>query len=191
MAKADLPRWGERIFPWRGGLWTVFFLLVLGYARPSLRSCLLGVIPLVGGQLLRFWAAGTIGRYRGEEVGAVQLVTWGPYAFVRNPLYLGNAAIGLGWAIMANSPEVLGVFLLAFLAIYGGAIIPYEESFLEKKFGPAFRAYRDRTPMFFPRLPFPKKWRGPFDRAVLWRSERHSLWVTLGGSVVLISRLWW
>ncbi len=191
MEKDRLVRWRRWIFQLRGGIWTLLFLLILAYARPTLWSCLWGGAPLVAGQLLRFWAAGTIGRYRGEQVGALRLVTWGPYAFVRNPLYLGNALIGLGWAIMAHTFGAVGIFLLAFGVLYGGAIIPHEEAFLEQKFGTTYQAYRSATPMLIPRRLFPKEWRGAFDRMVLWRSERHSLWVTLGGTAVMISRLWW
>ena len=182
----------RRVFQLRGGIWTVFFLALLAFARPSPWSCVGGMLPVLGGQLLRFWAAGTIGRYRGERVGASQLVTWGPYAFVRNPLYLGNALIGLGWATMANTPGAFWGFLLTFLAVYVGMIVPHEESFLREKFGDAYGTYRSQTPMLFPRLSSSwRNWRGAFDHAVLWHSERHSVWMTLGGTAVMCSRLWW
>ena len=92
----------EKVFRLRGGIWTLLFLLILLLARPTRQSLLLGLPFVVLGQAWRFWAVGCIGRYRGEAVGAERLATWGPYAFMRNPLYFGNGLIGLGWGLMAG-----------------------------------------------------------------------------------------
>lgn len=191
MGMLDLPRIRREAFRLRGGLWTLLFLAILVKARPSLETLAWGMIPLLGGQLLRFWAAGTIGFYRGERVGALRLVTWGPYAFVRNPLYLGNGLIGFGWAWASGSLPAVGLFLLAFGILYGVLIVPHEEGFLQERFGTAYTAYCARTPALIPWKMPPQGWWGSFDASVLWRSERHSLWVTLAGTGVLVSRIWW
>lgn len=179
------------VFKMRGGFWTALFLLLLLLARPTTLRLALGLPLVVMGQLLRFWAAGSIGLYRGEEVKAEQLVTWGPYGWVRNPLYLANGLMGLGWALSAGWPGLL-LFLTAFTTLYPLLIIPHEEAFLEERFGKAFRDFKVSTPMLVPYvIPPEERRRGPFDRSVLWRSERHSLWVTLVATALLVSRLWW
>ena len=83
--------------------------------------------------MLRFWAAGFIPKYRTEVIGAPVLITWGPYSWVRNPLYAGNALMGLGWSLMVSWGWV-GAFVIAFLLLYSLIVIPAEEDFLAEKF---------------------------------------------------------
>ena len=178
------------VFKLRGGIWTVLFLGVLFYADPSGQTIPLALVLVIAGQSLRFWAAGNIGLYRGEKVKARQLVTWGPYALIRNPLYLANGMIGAGWSFLAGRAVFL-VFLLVFVAMYNLCIIPLEESFLERTFGDRYRAYRERTGRFIPKsLQLPSSG-GRFNVSVILRSEAHSVLVTLAGTVLLLSRIWW
>jgi protein-S-isoprenylcysteine O-methyltransferase Ste14 len=182
---AYLARLRAEAFRLRGGLWTLLFAVILLRARPTGFSILSGLPLAVAGQALRFWAVGCIGRYRGERVGAETLTTWGPYAFVRNPLYVGNGLIGLGWGVMAGPLPTL-IFALAFFLLYTVLIVPHEEAFLAEKFGAEYNRYRERTGAFFPR--FPIQWErvaGPFDRKVLWTSERYSLLTTVAGSFLI------
>jgi protein-S-isoprenylcysteine O-methyltransferase Ste14 len=177
---ASLGAWA---FRFRGGLWTLFFLGVFFSVQPDLASFLWGFPVVFLGQSLRFWAAGSIRRYRGEVVGAEELVTWGPFAWVRNPLYLGNGLIGLGWSLMAGNPYILPLYGIFFILLYPVIIIPHEESFLRKTFGEAYSSYYEKTPMLFPRRLLPRTlWKGPFQVGILWKSERHSLYVTLAGT---------
>ncbi|MDR1875872.1 MAG: isoprenylcysteine carboxylmethyltransferase family protein [Synergistaceae bacterium] len=181
----------EKAFQWRGGVWTLLFVLIFLLARPTRRSVLLGLLPVIAGQGLRFWAVGCIGRYRGEHVGAEALVTWGPYAFVRNPLYVGNGFIGLGWGIMAG-PWATLAFVATFFLLYTVLIVPHEEAFLLEKFGPAYDRYRDATGRFFPgRWPGKDSMTGAFDGRVLWVSERHSLLTTVGGTLLILGKSLW
>lgn len=181
---AELGAWAFRM---RGGLWTLLFVIILVMARPSASSLALGLAPVLLGQMWRFWAAGSIGRYRGESVGAERLVTWGPYALMRNPLYLGNALIGLGWSVMAG-PWAIPVFIAGFAVLYGIIIIPHEESFLLEKFGDAYREYRRTTGAFFPLSPPWARVAGPFDVKVLWRSEAHTVLTTIAGTLLIAAR---
>ena len=178
-------------FKWRGGLWTVLYLIILLLAKPTREGIFFGLIFVIAGQMVRCWAAGSIGLYRGVEVKASQLVTWGPYAFVRNPLYLGNGLIGFGWAIMAGGWSV-SLFVISFLIIYCFLIIPYEETFLENKFGDSYLRYKTRTgALLIRRWPKKEEISGPFSLEVLLKSEKHSIYVTLVGTILLITRLWW
>lgn len=178
---------GNWAFKMRGGLWTFLFAVIVFLARPTLHSIAAGLFPVVIGQLWRFWAAGTIGRYRGEKVGAERLATHGPYALMRNPLYFGNGLIGLGWAIMAG-PWAVAVFAAGFIVIYVMIIIPHEESFLSERFGAEYDEYRRRVGMFFPKS-LPLRLRGPFDASILWRSERHTVVTTVVGTLLIALKM--
>lgn len=178
----------EWVFRMRGGLWTglALFVLVIGRAREGF--ILAGLVLVLLGQAIRFWAAGSIDGYRSERVNAKILVTWGPFAFVRNPLYLGNGLIGLGWSLISG-PHAIPVFLAAFVVLYGFLIIPHEESFLRKQFGNAYLDYMAGTPRLIPvAIPEVTRLKGPFEKARLWKSERHSVYVTVAGTFLFILR---
>ena len=177
----------EKAFQLRGGIWTLLFFAILYLAHPTKLSVAGGAPFVVLGQALRFWAAGCIGRYRGESVSATALTTWGPYAFVRNPLYIGNAFIGFGWSLMAD-PLAIAVFVITFVLLYTVLIVPHEESFLMKKFGVEYSRYRKMTGSFFPTGWPVGRIDGPFDRKVLWKSESHSLLTTVVGSLLIIAK---
>jgi protein-S-isoprenylcysteine O-methyltransferase Ste14 len=181
------------VFKYRGLLWGIFALgvLALPVAFSTARS--VAALPLLfGGQLLRFWAAGVIPKYRTLTVGAPRLVTWGPYALMRNPLYAGNALLGFGWALMAGWPWV-AAFAAAFFFLYQVIIIPYEESFLIGRFRDEYIAYRNVTPALIPGVG--GAWRkasggsGRFDPASSWRMERHSLFMNLVVTALVCLRL--
>lgn len=183
---------GALAFRYRGGVWTLLFLFILLLADPGQAFILPGLLLVASGQAVRFWAAGTITRYRGEKVGARSLITWGPYSLARNPLYAGNALIGAGWCFLSGSIWAFVLFAAAFYILYLRLVIPYEESFLMKKFPDDFAGYARETGRFFPlRAPGAERILGPFDARVLWTSERHSLWVTVVGTLIILSRRWW
>ena len=102
---------------------------------------------IIPGLLIRALASGHV---RKNEA----LATSGPYAYTRNPLYLGSLLIGLGFAVAARSWWVGVVLVVMFFAIYL-PVIRGEEAFLRKAFA-EFDAYAKRVPRMFPRLsPFP------------------------------------
>src|SRR5271170_2545189 len=89
------------------------FLLVVFYfwlARPAWRSMALGLIGVVPGLFIRALASGHV---RKNEA----LATSGPYAYTRNPLYLGSLLMGIGFAVAARSWAVGAVLLVMFFAI--------------------------------------------------------------------------
>jgi len=178
-------------FKYRGGIWTVLFVVVLFMADPSKAVIVPGISLVIVGQGIRFWAAGTITLYRGEKVKAKQLVTWGPYALCRNPLYVANGLIGLGWCFLSGNLKTLWVFSLFFAGLYGFLVIPYEEKFLSESFPEAFTKYSGRVGRFFPKtIPSIASLAGPFRGDVLWRSERHSCIVTCVGTMAFLLLRW-
>jgi protein-S-isoprenylcysteine O-methyltransferase Ste14 len=122
-----------------------FFLAVVYFwlARPSWRSMALGAIVVAPGLLIRALASGHV---RKNE----SLATSGPYAYTRNPLYLGSLAMGLGFCVAARSWWVGVALVVMFLAIYV-PVIRDEEAFLRRMF-PEFEAYARRVPRMLPRL---------------------------------------
>lgn len=182
------------VFKYRGLLWGVFaaaifiFPVSFSYFRTALALPL-----LVGGQALRFWAAGVIPKYRTLVIGAPVLVTWGPYARIRNPLYAGNALMGTGWSLMAGwlwAPA----FAVVFLTVYSLVIIPDEEKFLAERFGEEYERFRRDTPSLIPRpggAPRAEKQGEPFDWGKSWFMERHSLRMNLLVSALLLARMLW
>ncbi len=102
-----------------------------------------GLIFVALGALLRLWAAGYIVKRR-------ELATGGPYAFTRNPLYLGSFVSALGNVIMVHNWPLMLVFLTGF-AVFYGCTIKSEEAFLENEFGAEFDRYRQTVPVFIPR----------------------------------------
>jgi protein-S-isoprenylcysteine O-methyltransferase Ste14 len=113
---------------------------------------LLGLALLNLGLLVRLWAVGYAGGgTRSYKLRAARLVTGGPYAYVRNPIYLGNLLVGLGVVGVAGSWVALAVLVVVFSIEYG-AIVSLEEEFLTRTFGDAYREYAARVPRWLPRL---------------------------------------
>jgi protein-S-isoprenylcysteine O-methyltransferase Ste14 len=123
-----------------GFLFAVFYFWV---ARPTWRSMALGAIVVVPGLLIRALASGHV---RKNE----SLATSGPYAYTRNPLYLGSLLMGLGFAVAARSWAVGGALVVMFFVIYL-PVIRDEEAFLRRTF-PEFEEYARRVPRMLPRL---------------------------------------
>jgi len=186
----DINKIGRFVFKMRGGIWTIFFVAVLFFARPDGMRVSIGIPLLAAGQLIRLWASGCIEKYRGENLQAPKLTTWGPYALARNPLYLGNWLIGLGWSFLAGWNMLL-LFLIIFFIVYDCFIIPVEEGFLEDKFGGQYRDYKKRTGRFFPKKLPVLGIKGPFNSSILWKSESHSILMTVLGTLLILSRYWW
>ena len=137
---AEYSRIARRI---RVPLGFVFAMLYFWLARPTWRFIALGAVLIVPGLLIRALASGHV---RKNEMLAMS----GPYAYTRNPLYLGSLLMGVGFAVAARSWWVGVVLVVMFFAIYL-PVIRDEESFLRKKF-PEFEEYARRVPRMFPRI---------------------------------------
>src|SRR5262249_36610736 len=95
------------------------------------------------------------------------LTTGGPYAYVRNPIYLGNMILGLGMVGLMDDPRLLVLYLIAMVVLYT-VIVPAEEAFLRGKFGDDYRRYCRAVPRLIPRLtPWPERTRRKFHWIVL------------------------
>jgi Phospholipid methyltransferase len=136
----DWSRIARRIRVPVGFAFAVFYFCL---ARPTWRSLAFGAFVIVPGLLIRALASGHI--RKNEE-----LTTSGPYAYTRNPLYLGSLLLGVGFAIAARSWWIAIALIVIFSAIYLPVILD-EEKFLRQKF-PEFGEYAGHVPRMFPRL---------------------------------------
>jgi protein-S-isoprenylcysteine O-methyltransferase Ste14 len=118
---------------------------------------------------IRAWASGCAGEHtRTATIGAPQLVTGGPYAYVRNPIYLASIVLGYGMLVLVGDPWLLAFYIGVFVFLYG-AIVPAEERFLRAKFGALYERYCAHVPRLWPRAtPWPDAQRVRFQpRAIL------------------------
>jgi len=156
-----------------------FAVLYVWLARPTWRFLGVGSVLILLGLVIRALASGHV---RKNEA----LATTGPYAYTRNPLYLGSLLIGIGFALAARSWWVGGVLVVMFFAIYV-PVIRGEEKFLLDKF-PDFEEYARRVPRMLPRLTAAKSGddTGGFSTELYLK---HREWNALLGSALLIAAL--
>ena len=112
----------------------------------------LGVLVVAAGEALRLWAVqhiGAISRTRSDRLGP--LIDTGPFALVRNPLYLGNILLWLGFALSARLFWLAPV-IVVLLAFEYHAIVRWEETLLAMRLGDTYLDYTTRVPRWVPRL---------------------------------------
>jgi protein-S-isoprenylcysteine O-methyltransferase Ste14 len=117
---------------------------VLYVAKPTGTLILAGLPVALLGVILRAMAAGVIRK-------DATLTTAGPYAWTRNPLYLGSFILGLGFAVMSGSWLASALIILPSFVIYPN-VINKEEAHLQRLFPAEFREYCTKVPRFFPRF---------------------------------------
>src|SRR5713101_6218554 len=126
----------------------VAVLLVPGRGPVALVAVGVGLVAL--GEAIRLWSVrhiGAISRTRSDRLGP--LIASGPFALVRNPLYLGNVALWVGFAVSARLPWLAPIFG-AILAFEYHAIVRWEERLLEERLGERYRAYVAQVPRWVP-----------------------------------------
>ena len=109
-----------------------------------------GAVLVALGEAIRLWSVrqiGAISRTRSDRLGP--LVASGPFAVVRNPLYVGNVTLWIGFAMSARLPWLAPVFV-AILAFEYHAIVRWEERLLDERLGERYRAYAEQVPRWVP-----------------------------------------
>jgi len=153
------------------------FVLAMFYvwmARPTWTSIAIGTLIVLPGILLRALASGHV--KKNEE-----LTTSGPYAYTRNPLYLGSLIMAIGFAVAARSGWVLLVMVLMFFVIYL-PVIRAEEVFLRQKFS-AFEEYARQVPRLLPRVTPYAPGATLFSRQLYWQHREYN--AVLGAAAVI------
>ena len=140
------------------------------FAEPTLWTMVLGLAVVATGEGIRLWGvayAGSLTRVTGS-VGAPEVIVAGPFAHVRNPLYLGNMLTYFGIGIMSNAlfPWLLVAAAMWFSFQYY-QIVMLEEDFLEKEFGEKYGEFKRNVPRFIPRV-------SPYANPV--QAQQHANW---------------
>ena len=177
---ADWSRVARRIRVPLGFVFAVFYVWT---ARPTWFSIAIGLLVAIPGIALRALASGHV--KKNEE-----LTTTGPYAYVRNPLYLGSFVMAIGFAIAAQSVWILVLIVVMFFAIYL-PVIRGEEAYLRAVF-PNFDAYSQNVPRLWPRrLPYGDGAAG-FSRKLYWQHREYNALLGTGAIMAaLVIKLVW
>lgn len=168
--------WGKVAKRIRVPLGFLFAALSLWLALPTWPAIALGAGIAIAGLALRAYASGYVKK-------AAELTTTGPYAYTRNPLYLGSILIAIGFTVAARSWWIAGGLAAMFLAIYV-PVIRFEERLLRELFPNDFDAYCARVPRLLPRLRAEKSDRGGAFSGELYRKHREYQ-AALGTAVML------
>ena len=165
-------------------------IIILTFASIKIELLPIGVILVVTGELLRLNGV----RYAGGEtrtlkVGASVLCSSRPFAYLRNPLYLGNVIIYAGMVLIAGG-EFVWILLpttLTFFFLEYGLIISLEEETLRKKFNEEYGEYLSMVPRLIPRV---SPWKGgsetvPMTIEKTLRTEKRTLQI-IGGFILLL-----
>jgi len=172
---------GEFFMRWRVRLGYPLAAAILWFAHPGPRSILLGAFIGALGLLIRAYAAGYLHK---QEV----LTVTGPYAYTRNPLYLGSAVLAVGAAIATRS-WVSASILLLYFAIFYSMVMRREEKELQLRHGTAFEEYAGAVPLFFPRLRPAKLAGGSAGTFSFAQYKKNHEWQAALGFLLLISVL--
>jgi protein-S-isoprenylcysteine O-methyltransferase Ste14 len=183
-------RVGQMLFKNRGWLPVPFLavpLLVPG--NQTTKTWIAGIALILLGEVIRVAgvaAAGTVTRRRSRDVQ--RLVTYGAFAWCRNPLYVGNFFAWIGFTVGSGVLWFIPVAIVVF-AIEYTLIVRYEEGVLESIFGNEYLEYKSRTPRWIPRPPRERE-QGQHDwQEAIW-SERSTImqYVALGVAFWLKNR---
>jgi hypothetical protein len=153
-----------------------FAALYLWRARPTWVSFIVGGAIAGLGLGIRAVASGHVDK--NEE-----LATTGPYAYVRNPLYLGSIVVAIGFAVAARDVVIALLIVVMFALIYVPTIRS-EERYLRTRF-PSYSAYADAVPRLIPRtLRFAGMTQG-FSRALYGKHREYN--ALFGAAAMLVA----
>ena len=133
--------WATR---WRVPLGFLLGVAYLLFSRPTWKLLLAGGAVAAAGVALRAFAAGHL-------VKNQSLAMSGPYAYTRNPLYLGSALMGAGFALAGGNWILALACVILFAAIYW-PVVRREEEYLRREFGEVYDQYAQLVPLFLPRF---------------------------------------
>jgi len=160
------------------------FLLVV-FAKPYLLGMVIGIILITIGEGIRIWAAGHLQK---NEV----LTVTGPYAYVKNPLYIGSILITTGFCILADNIYILAMATFMFCFHY----IPYKKRVegerLRAIFGERFEDYDRNVPDYIPRrTPYSNEKASWQLKNIFENSEEGIVLLNLAGILSILSKPYW
>ncbi len=160
-------------------------LLLVIFAKPEISGILVGMVLVFFGEGIRIWAAGHLQK---NEV----LTVTGPYAYVKNPLYIGSIFITAGFCIMADNIYLLAAAFFMFCFHY----IPYKKKAegdrLKNHFGNQYEDYDEKVPEYLPRMKRYSDQKGSWRvKHFIENSEEGILLIVLAGILFVLSRPYW
>ena len=170
---------------WRVPLGFACAALFLFFSRANVWTLVIGAFVSLPGLALRAWASGHLKKNEA-------LATTGPYAYTRNPLYLGSFLIGLGFTIAAGRPILAIIFIVMVLGIYL-PVMRVEAQTLEELFGKKYKRYASEVPLLWPRLsPYRKLNENKFDSALYlrYREYRAALGVVIAWTLLALKMIY-
>lgn len=149
------------------------------FARPGLLTLSIGLPVILLGETIRIYASGYINKDK-------EITMDGPYSLTRNPLYLGNFFLGLGFSIAAGNLFFPIIFTILFFFIYH-ATIEQEEAFLSDKFGDMYARYKAKTSRFFP-TPYSirNSAKGTFNWGLVKKHREYNTWIGILIGILLL-----
>jgi protein-S-isoprenylcysteine O-methyltransferase Ste14 len=156
------------------------FVLAAAYiwlARPTWLSIAVGAVIAFLGVAIRAAASGHVKKN-------TELTKTGPYAYTRNPLYVGSIVIAAGFAVAAMNIWIVVILELMFVAIYV-PVIRSEEAFLRGTFVD-FDDYCQRVPRLLPRLSRAYEGTGSFSRELYLKHREYNAFI---GTVAMLAAL--
>jgi protein-S-isoprenylcysteine O-methyltransferase Ste14 len=156
------------------------FLIVAAFAwfsHPTPASLLVGAPVALFGLALRAWAAGCLAKDR-------TLATGGPYAYTRNPLYVGTLVVAVG-LVAASRNILLGALFAAVFALVYLPVIQNEEQHLRRLF-PEYADYAARVPALWPRLTPAAKSPNPFRVAFYLKNQEYNAGLGLAAGMLFL-----
>jgi protein-S-isoprenylcysteine O-methyltransferase Ste14 len=178
-----MPAWSRIARRIRVPLGFAFAVLYAWLAKPSLLTIFLGMLLVIPGLAIRALASGHV---RKDE----QLTTSGPYAYTRNPLYLGSLILALGFVVASRSWWIAGIMMFMLVAIYI-PVIKSEEDYLRKRFA-EFDEYARAVPRLVPRVTAFDGGAVAFSRELyLQHREYNALLGAAAVTAFLVGKLFW
>jgi protein-S-isoprenylcysteine O-methyltransferase Ste14 len=129
---------------WRVAMGFITAILFVFASQPTRQSLIVAIPIAVCGALIRGWASGHLRKNN-------ELTVSGPYAYTRNPLYLGSFFITLGCAV-AGANWLLGLWLILFFTLVYWPVMQAEAAYMQSLFGGDYQRWAAHVPMFIPRL---------------------------------------
>lgn len=161
-----------------------FAAVFLYFARPSATSLAVGSAIALIGLAIRAWSSGHIRKAR-------VLAVSGPYAYSRNPLYLGSLIMGIGFTVAAGVWWLTLLFAILFIGIYL-PVMRVEADDMRRIFGGDYEEYAANVPMLLPRMSPWKRSDAGFDfRLYLQYREYRALLGVLAAIAALAAKAYW
>ena len=179
--KATQTTWSRVARRVRVPLGFLFAIVYVWLARPTRTSLIAGALIMLPGLLLRGLASGHVQKDK-------QLTGSGPYAYTRNPLYLGSLMLAAGFAVAALNWWIVAIMLVMFAVIYI-PVIAAEERYLRQTF-PEYNEYSRHVPRMFPRFTPYGNQRAAYSSARYWKHREYQ--ASIGCAVlqaILVAKL--